>query len=306
MRFPRRIVRVAVWLLQWLPQRLPISTQARRRALELSARALRLPRAVTVTREQLGGVPAARFQHRDANPERAVLHLHGGAYTTCSSRTHAGFAAHLSVATGAPVHVPDYRLAPEHPYPAAIEDAVAAYRGLLEAGLASDQVAVSGDSAGGGLTLALCLRLRDLGEPLPTGLALLCPWLDLTLSGESLRRNLRRDAGLYGPSLRADAAAYCGSSDPLAPELSPLGADLEGLPPIHLQGAADDVLVSDADRFAKRARAAGVLSDYGRFEGVWHDFQLVAGPLGDADQAVLDIAHALEACWAPHQVAEGA
>jgi epsilon-lactone hydrolase len=267
-----------------LSPRVPLAVQ--RGVPEAAARATFLPPGTRVTATQLGGVPAERVEHRDADQSRAVLYLHGGGYVLGSAVSHRPVAAHISRAARAPVYNLDYRLAPEHPFPGAPDDALAAYLALI--GIVGDAwaITVAGDSAGGGLALALALRLRERELPRPAALGLICPWTDLTLSGESVVTNAPRDALLRVDWARWAADLYRGGHDPRLPELSPNEADLSGFPPIVLHGAADDTIVSDADRLAERARAAGVQVDYTRFDGLWHDFHLHVGLLADADDAL--------------------
>jgi cation diffusion facilitator CzcD-associated flavoprotein CzcO/acetyl esterase/lipase len=281
----------------WIP--IPIQ----RFCLETAARITRVPPGVTIEEVTLGGRPCDRVAAESADPSRAVLQLHGGAYVVGSRRTHRTYAANLSAAAGAPVHVLEYRLGPEHKHPAALEDALAAYRELLGSGLEPSSIAIAGDSAGGGLTVALALRLRELGEPMPAGLILLCGWFDLTVSGASASFNARRDAGLHGPWTRACGDLYRGGTDPNDPMLSPINADLSGLPPIYAQAGNHDILLSDSDRLVERARAAGVDVGYARYEEMWHDFQAGAGLLREADQAMADLDRASERIWAGRPLA---
>jgi acetyl esterase/lipase len=269
----------------------------RRQMTNLLGRVVPPPAGTEISGGRIGGLPAVRMTHPSADRDRVVLFLHGGGYKIGSPTSHRGYAGHLSRAARATVYLLDYRLAPEHPFPAALEDAVAAYRALLEAGYAPQRTAIAGDSAGGGLSLATAITQRDAGEPLPAALCLICPWLDLTLSGDSITSNAGREPLITSHGVATDSAAYSGSQDPGLPGISPLFADLGGLPPIHLQGAGDDLIVSDANRFAERAAASGVNLDYVRYEGLWHDFQLYAGLLGDADRAVEDAGSALRAIW---------
>jgi cation diffusion facilitator CzcD-associated flavoprotein CzcO/acetyl esterase/lipase len=294
---PRPLARATTRLLQRSTQQPWIPVGVQRTWTEFAARALRRPPGIVETAERLGGVPAVRIEGPSANRDRAVLYLHGGAYIAGSAKTHAPFAAWIAEAAGAPAHVLEYRLAPEHPYPAAVDDALAAFRELLGAGLTPNRIAVVGDSAGAGLAIALALRLREIGHEMPGGIVLINGWLDATCSGPSMEANARRDVGLRGPWLVAAADAYRGAEDPAHPEVSPVNADLQGLPPIHLQVGTEDILLSDSDAFAERARAAGVEVTYRRFEGMWHDFQLTAGQLHEADDAVADIGAAIRGFW---------
>jgi monoterpene epsilon-lactone hydrolase len=204
---------------------------------------------------------------------RVVLYLHGGGYVSGSPATHLAVTARLAHEAGARLFALDYRLAPEHPYPAALEDAWAAYWWLItEAHVAPSQIVVAGDSAGGGLTLALLLALRDAGVPLPAGGVGLSPWLDLTLSGATLEGNTATDY-LNPDILRASAQMYSHGRALDDPLLSPLYADLAGLPPLLIQAGDAEMLLDDSRRFAARARAAGVdveMVIFPHMVHVWH------------------------------------
>ena len=282
----------------WIPVRV------QRAWCEVAARIIVTPRGIEIRHGSLGGRPCDRLAPPGADESRAVLYLHGGAYVVGSPRTHRGFAAQIALAGDAPVHLLDYRLGPEHKHPAALEDALAAYRELLASGLEPGSIVVCGDSAGGGLAVALAIRLRDSGEPLPGGLALLNGWFDLTCSGESMQTNARRDAGLLRPWTVHGGDLYRGDADPLDPELSPLFADLTGLPPTYIQVGEHDIVLSDSEGLARRAREAGVDVGYSHFEGMWHDFQLGAGLLREADEAKEDLGRALHDIWSGRRLAE--
>lgn len=258
---------------------LPVSAQ--RRMCDLAG-AGRLPRDVSVARAGLGGRTALRVEPAGADPAKAVLLLHGGGYNIGSPRSHRALAAHLAAGAGAPVYVLDYRLAPEHPHPAALDDAVAAYRALRESGA---QVSVAGDSAGGGLALALAMRLREEGTELPAALALISPWADLSTgsSGSS-----GRDLLLRSSSLRAWAHRY-GAGDLQEPAVSPLYGDLTGLPPTLIHVSAGEILEPDVHRLAERLRAAGVAVRCRTIPNAWHDVHLHAGWLAPAGEAVREL-----------------
>jgi acetyl esterase/lipase len=296
---PRPLVRGGTRLLQrsamrpWIPPRF---TRRWHDAVSRT-RSWRMPKDLVVTTGELGGVAADRVERDGVDQGRAVLYLHGGAYNVGSPLTHRAIAAAISRTAGAPVWLPDYRRAPEYPYPAAVEDAVAAYRGLLASELDPGQVAIAGESAGAGLAMAAVQRLREAGDPLPAGLVLLCGLFDLTRSGPTMKTNRRRDAGLHGGWAKAGSERYRGDVDPRHPELSAIEADLEGLPPMHIQCGTDDILLSDSDRFAERARAAGVSVEYVRFPGMWHGFQFAVGDLREADEAADQIGVALRRLW---------
>ena len=294
---PRPLAKLVTGVLQRSTQRPWIPVAAHRAWTELAARVIQVPAGVTVTHGRLGSRACDRISAAGANPDRAILYLHGGAYVVGSPRTHRGLAAQISAAGGAPVHLLDYRLGPEHKHPAALEDTLAAYRELLASGLAPGSIVVAGDSAGAGMAVALARRLLDAGEPLPAGLVLLNGWFDLTCSGPSMTFNRRRDVGLRRDWTVHRGELYRGETDPLDPELSVQRADLRGLPPTYIQVGTHDLLLSDSDRLAELLRDAGVEVGYSRFEGMWHDFQLAAGQLREADEAMDDLHRGLERIW---------
>jgi cation diffusion facilitator CzcD-associated flavoprotein CzcO/acetyl esterase/lipase len=301
---PRPLAKATTLIFQRAPHQSWIPLSVQRGIQNAAARITRIPVGVGVTPGELGGVRCDLIAAEGADEGRAVLYLHGGAYVGGSIRTHRGLAAQIALASRAPVHLLDYRLAPEHPHPAAVEDAFAAYRGLIQSGLDPKSIVVAGDSAGAGLTMALATRIRDAGDPLPAALVLLNGWFDLTNAGRSMEENRRRDVGLARPHLVESAELYRGDTDLADPEISPINADLAGLPPIYLQAGTHDILLSDSDRLAERAREAGLDIGYSKFEGMWHDFQLGAGLVREADEALADLAAALDRIWAGHSLAE--
>jgi monoterpene epsilon-lactone hydrolase len=257
-----------------------------RRWLELVTALTPLPSGIRRTRGRLAGRPVERLSPgEEAGAARAVLYLHGGGFTVGSPATHRALAAHLAAASGTPVHLLDYRLAPEHPHPAALEDTVAAYRELMDRGLRPENLALAGDSAGGWLALSAALALRDDGVPLPATLVLISPWLDLALTDPSATDD-EHDPMLRAGWLRACAARYAPDLDPTSPELSPLDADLTGLPPIAVQYGEQEILGTDALRLANAARSAGVPVDIRRLDGLWHDAHTQAGLVAEATTAV--------------------
>ncbi len=204
-----------------------------------------------------------------------LLYLHGGGYFACSPRTHRPITGSFARA-GLRVFVPDYRLAPEHPYPAAVEDARAAWQGLRASGYAADGMAVAGDSAGGGLSLALMVALREAGEALPAAAVLFSPWTDLAGTGESIRTNAKREAMFDVNSAEIGADFYLGGADPRTPGISPLYADLHGLPPLLIHVGDREVLRDDATRVTKKARDAGVRVEERVWPVVPHVWQMAA------------------------------
>ena len=234
----------------------------------------------------LGGVAAEWTSVRGASTDRTVVYFHGGAYCLGSIATHRGLVGNLARASGVRVASLEYRLAPEHPFPAAVDDAVSAYRALLAAGASPTRVALAGDSAGGGLAAATLLALRDAGDPLPACAVLLSPWLDLSCSSESMRTRVEQDPLIRPDPLRSLGEAYlcgAGARDPLA---SPVYGDLSGLPPLLVQVGTAETLLDDSTRFAERARASGVdvaLEVWDDMIHVWHAFSPL---LPEADRAI--------------------
>jgi epsilon-lactone hydrolase len=214
-----------------------------------------------------------------ATAERVVLHLHGGAYVLGSPESHRGLASVLSRTSHAQVFLPRYRLAPEDRFPAAVDDAVASYRWLTETcGVVPGRIAVSGDSAGGGLGLALLLSLRDAGLELPACYLGMSPWTDLAATGESMRELDGIDPWLSADMVAPAARAYAGEHSLEDPLVSPLYGDLTGLPPMLVHVGTDEILLDDAVRLVERARAVGVDASLGRFRGLWHVFQAFPVP----------------------------
>jgi epsilon-lactone hydrolase len=268
-----------------------------RRWTELLARANRIPSHTKATPVSLDGLTADRIQHASATGHGALLYLHGGGYVIGSPRAQRVIAAHLARASGATVYALDYPLAPEHPFPAALDAARRAYERLLARGADPARLALAGDSAGGGLALATALAVRDAGQPLPAAVALLSPWLDLTLSGESLAALGGADAMLTRDWLAESARLYLDGRAPDDPACSPLFADLSGLPPILAQVGTREVLLSDAERLAERARDVDVDVRLSRFDGLGHGFQVHAGTLRISDEAISEVAAFLGERW---------
>jgi acetyl esterase/lipase len=235
---------------------------------------------------QAGTVPAEWDVSHDALADRVVLYLHGGAYCVGSLDSYRGLAGLISVAARARVLLIDYRLAPEHPFPAAVQDAQAAYSWLLDQGIAPEQVALVGDSAGGGLVLALMVSLRDSGQPLPGAGVGVSPWTDLSMSGRSWTTNARREVALNPVKMRQMAQAYLGDTDPRTPLASPLYADLAGLPPLLILVGSDEGLLSDAEEVALRAKAAGVDVELEVWPGMFHGWHIASRFLPEGRQVI--------------------
>lgn len=216
------------------------------------------PPSARVERLELSGVPTLRVRNPQDEQRATVLHFHGGGYVLGSASGSVEYATRLASAVGGDCITVDYRLAPEHPYPAAIDDALDAYRGLLRQGVDPGTIFVSGESSGGGLALALAMSLRDAGEPLPAGILAVCPFADLTLSGQSIRRYAGEDPAANRDSLAFLAASYFQGHEPTDPRVSPIYGQFEGLPPLYVTATEGEVLFDDAQRVVSRAREAGV------------------------------------------------
>ncbi len=236
-----------------------------------------LPTPRDLVREPVdaGGVAAEIFAAPGADAGRTVLYLHGGGYIMGDSEAYRVLAYDLSKAAGARVVVPNYRLAPEHPFPAAVEDAQAAWRWLLATGAAPERTAVAGDSAGGGLAVATLVALRRTGDPLPAAAVCISPWVDMEGLGESVRELAARDVMVQPGTLLHFAELYLNGADPRTPLAAPLYAELAGLPPLLIQVGGGEILRDDSRRLAARARAAGVevtLEEWPEMIHVWHLF----------------------------------
>jgi len=249
---------------------------------------IRLPKGVQCQPVSANGVPAEWIAAPDANLG-VILYLHGGAYALGSIDTSREFAARLAHVTNTPVLAINYRLAPEHPFPAALEDAVSAYRWLPDQGFDPSQTIIAGDSAGGGLALAILLTLRDAGERLPAGAVCISPWTDLALTGASIRTKAQADPILDLYSLDMYAKYYAGEREPAFPLISPLYADMKGLPPLLIQVGTDEILLDDAARCAENARQAGVDVTLEIWDEMFHVFQLI-GFLPETKKAMAQIA----------------
>ena len=269
-----------------LPPSETLTLAERRQQYERAERVFPIPRAMKVETLQVGGVPSERLTPATIRTGDAVLYLHGGGYCIGSPRSHRHLAAAIGAAATATVVLPDYRLAPEHPFPAAVDDAVAVYRALLAEGIAPSRIVVAGDSAGGGLTVATLIALRDAGVPLPAAGVCLSPWVDLTCSARSYETRASADPIVRRESVGEMARAYLAGRDPRTPLASPLFADLSGLPPLLVQVGSDEVLVDDAAQLAERAKAAGVPTTLEVWDAMVHVWPWFLTMLDEAATAV--------------------
>jgi acetyl esterase/lipase len=252
---------------------LSFAEQREQSGLQLSAMCP-LPADAKTESVTVAGVPALWVELPESRLESAILYLHGGGYVLGSILSHQELAARIGRAARAKVLVLDYGLAPESPYPTAVENAVDAYRALLDDGFAPGRVVLAGDSAGGGLTVATLVALRDRGIPLPAAGVALSPWADLTLSGDSVTSKVDEEPILDVDTLREWAGLYAGSAGTDHPLVSPLGADLAGLPPLLIQVGTAEVLFSDSERLVEALRAAGGTVEYQPEEGLFHCFPM--------------------------------
>lgn len=232
------------------------------------------------------GVKAEWVSASGVDAASSILYLHGGGYVIGSPATHRALAERLSRTASARVLVIDYRLAPEHPFPAAVEDATAAYRWLLASGQAASNIAIAGDSAGGGLTVATLVSLRDAGEALPAAGICLSPWVDMEGIGESMSARAGLDPMVQKEGLLGMAAAYLNGADPRSPLAAPMYADLQGLPPLLIQVGTSETLYDDSTRLADRAKAAGVDVTLEPWDEMIHVWQLFAEMLPEGQQAI--------------------
>lgn len=252
---------------------------------EEAAKRTQMPKNFLLQPVTAGGVEAEWVHPCEAPKERVLLYLHGGAYVMGSRNTHRAMAAHIARACGMRGLLLDYRLAPEHPFPAALDDAVAAYRWLINNRIEARNIVVAGDSAGGGLALATLLAVRNAGAPLPAAAVCITPWTDLAMTGDSLKSRAKSEPRVTLQSLSL-GRHYLGDNDPRLPLISPLYADLAGLPPLLIHAGSDDILLSDSKRLAERARSAGVQVTLEEWERMWHVFHLHVPQLPEARRAI--------------------
>ncbi len=255
-----------------------------RALLKQQERFFKPPRDVDIQPVMAGEVPAEWLTPPDASPRSIVLYLHGGAWTLGWSNIHRRMVAHLCRSAASRALAVNYRLAPEHPFPAAVEDCVGAYRWLLSSGSLPREIIIAGDSAGGNLTLATMLSLRDAGDPLPAAAVCISPATDLECTGESFRA--KKDPMQTPEFVQAMIRHYAGGQDLRSPLLSPLYGDLRGLPPLLVHAGGDEMLLSDATRLAEKASAAGVESSLAVWPRMWHVWHLFAPALPEARQAI--------------------
>lgn len=246
----------------------------------------RVPLDVICEKVSAGGVSAEWISAPGATADRVILYLHGGGYVVGSISTHRAMVSRIARASDARALAIDYRLAPEHPFPAAVDDALASYRWLLAQGYKAGRIVIAGDSAGGGLTIAALLAIREAKLPMPAAAVPISPWADLEGTGDSIRTRAARDVMVTQENLAQSAKQYYGSNDPKNPLVSPVHGDFRGLPPMLIHVGDAEILLDDATRVAERARAAGVkveLEVWPDMPHVWHVFAKI---LPEGQQAI--------------------
>ncbi len=285
-RFRQRGIAAVRAHLAQLPPAQSMTIAERRRQYDAAERVFSLPSDITVESVRAPAAPAEWLRSPGAATGPVVLYLHGGGYVIGSPRSHRHLASAIASALGGAALMLDYRLAPEHPFPAAVDDAVAAYRWLLDAGTAARRLVIAGDSAGGGLTVATLLALGEAGLTPPAAGVCISPWVDLTCSGKSYATHATRDPIVVADSVAEMARLYLAGTDPRTPLASPLCANLAGLPPLLIHVGSEEVLLDDATALAAHAQAAGVdttIEVWPDMIHVWHWFL----PMLDEAQAAI-------------------
>lgn len=252
------------------------------------------PKRIKVETVELGGRDAELLTPRNADLTRALLYIHGGGFVAGVPANHRPLTWRLAEGVGVPVYAIDYRLAPEHPFPAGLNDCVEAYRALLAKGLSPEHIAVGGDSAGGNLTLATALKIKALGLPLPAALVCLSPVTDHE-GFESRTQNIKQDAMFDARMIPSVPPLYCPNSDPFDPLVSPYRGDVTGLPPTLFHCSRDELLRDDSVRMAEKMKAAGVDTTIEVWPGVFHVWQIAADVLPESKKAVANIVAFLRA-----------
>jgi len=260
-----------------------------RSSYETMADLTTMPDGVEWTEVDAGGVPAIWADAAGGASDRVLQYVHGGGYVIGSADHYRRLTGHLAKAIGCRVLNVDYRLAPEFPHPAPVEDSTTAYRWLLDQGVGPAHIAISGDSAGGGLTVATLLSIRDAGLPMPAAAVPLSPWVDMEGTGDSMVTMVERDVLVKPETIKGMAEAFLAGQDPHSPLAAPLHADLSGLCPLYIQVGGDETLLDDSTRLAERAGHAGVECRIDVFPEMQHVFQMAAGTIPEADDAIARI-----------------
>lgn len=263
-----------------------LSVAERRAGMEEMSGFFPLAEDIILEPLNIGSMAVEWVSAPDVSPERIILYLHGGGYVLGSINTHREMVSHISRACEARVLMIDYRLAPEYPYPACIEDAKQAYDWLLDMGASSKDIVIAGDSAGGGLTMATLISLKSEGRPMPAAGVLLSPWVDLEGTGASMTGKAGVDPIVQKEGLLEMAGLYLNGADPAGPLASPVGADLTDLPPLLIQVGSAETLLDDSTRLEEKAVECGVDVTLDVFEDMIHVWQVFASMLPEAREAI--------------------
>jgi epsilon-lactone hydrolase len=255
-----------------------------------------LPKGIEFQEIEIGGITAEWLIPVSRSTDAVIVHLHGGGYVSGSPELHRMLTSQLSKCLGARVLVPNYRLAPEYPFPAALDDSLAVYHSLVSEGHDPAGIVLSGDSAGGGLALATVMCLRDAGEPLPAAVVCMSPWTDLELKNPSCTEKADDEALLTVPVLEAWALEYAGGAGLGDPLLSPVNGNYSGFPPMLIQVGSEELLLDDARLVARKAEAAGVRVELRIWEGLWHVWQVLGSLVPENEATFAEIGGFLRRC----------
>lgn len=268
----------------------PLDVEKSRKDLEGQVFLFKTPRRVKVEPVSIDGMPAEWLLPKGCHIDRVIVYLHGGSYNAGSLRTHRGLAARIGINSNSSVLVLDYRLAPENPFPAAIEDVVSVYRWLLEVqGFHSRNIIISGDSSGGGLALASLLKFKEEDLSLPAAAICLSPWIDLAITGESIKTLAKEEIMNTERELKESAEIYAKGQSVKHHLISPLYADLSGLPPLLIQTGTKEILLDDSTRFTQKAVEQGVTVDLDLWDGMFHVFQIFGNLMPESKKALKKI-----------------
>ncbi len=283
---PSQQLQMIIQVMRSVPSLHKASVEQRRAAMEGGAAMFRLAEDVRCEPVDAGGVPGEWISAPGADAQRVIYYLHGGGYSMGSIKTHREMVSRIARASAARALAIDYRLAPEHPFPAAVEDSTAAYRWLLSTGADPARLVIAGDSAGGGLTVATLVALRDAGDPLPAAAVCVSPWVDMEGIGQSVTTKAELDPMFGREDILEGANDYLGGADPRTPLAAPLYADLTGLPPLLIHVGEAETLLDDSTRLAERAKAAGVDVTLEVWDDMIHVWHYMAAILPEGQQAI--------------------
>jgi acetyl esterase/lipase len=267
----------------------PLSIEENRLRSASTAKMTRIPKDVTVIDTKADGIRAKWISPFDEKTEKVILHLHGGGYVTGGMDSHLMMCIPMAQTLKTKILLPEYRLAPEHPFPAAVDDAVKVYRWMLAQGHSQKDIIISGDSAGGGLAIATVLALRDAGDPLPAAVICMSPWTDLTFTGPSHITKAKADCVLLTDVLREWAACYIGTEAPNHPHISPIYADFHDFPPLLIQVGSDEVLLDDSRMLAEKAKADGVDATLKVWDEMWHVWQALGDLIPESKKSFEEV-----------------